>query len=127
MIAQATAKASSAGQQISFQIMDAAQPHFAPQQFDAIVCRHVLWALPQPEQVLERWVSLLTPGGQLVLIEGFWHTGAGLHAQDVVAALPPSTTNIVVQKLSNNSKLWGAEINDERYAIIADKLVTATA
>lgn len=127
MIAQAEAKASIAGQQITFQIMDAAYPQFAPQRFDVIVCRHVLWALPQPDQVVERWINLLAAGGRLILIEGFWNTGAGLQAQEVVNALPPSTTNTFVQKLSDNSKLWGAEVNDERYAVIAEKPITATA
>jgi ubiquinone/menaquinone biosynthesis C-methylase UbiE len=120
MIAQAQAKALAAGYPITFHVMDAAHPQLPSQNFDLLVCRHLLWALPEPAQVLQRWVKLLLPGGRLILIEGFWKTGAGLHAQEVKDALPSSVTNFVVQNLSDNSKLWGGEVSDERYAVIAD-------
>jgi 2-polyprenyl-3-methyl-5-hydroxy-6-metoxy-1,4-benzoquinol methylase len=126
MIAQAKAKSSAAGYQIPFQVMNGAFPHFAPQSFDVIVCRHLLWALPEPAQVLARWVALLAPGGRLILVEGFWKTGAGYHAQEVVDALPSSLTNIVVKMLSDNSNLWGSAVSDERYAIIADHAIHPT-
>ena len=121
MIAQAQAKAFAADAQISFQVMNASQPHFPAQHFDVIVCRHLLWALPDPAQLLQRWVTLLAPGGRLILIEGFWMTGAGLHTQETVDALPSSMTEPVVQNLSGNAALWGGEVSDERYAVVADK------
>jgi 2-polyprenyl-3-methyl-5-hydroxy-6-metoxy-1,4-benzoquinol methylase len=119
MIAQAEAKAEAAGQQIPFQVMDAAQPDFAPQQFEAIVCRHLLWTLPDPPAVLQRWAELLKPGGRLVLIEGFWQTGAGMHATAVMQAMPPPLTILAVQPLSDQPALWGGEVTDERYAVVA--------
>lgn len=119
MVAKARAKALAAGQEIDFQVMDAAQPGFSPRQFDAIVCRHVLWTLPSPPQVLWRWVDLLADGGRLVLIEGYWHTGSGLHAQAVVEALPPSLENALVHDLRRQPALWGGEVTDERYAVTA--------
>ena len=61
MIALARAKALDRGLSIEFRVMDAAAPLFAPQSFDAILCRHLLWMFPQPAQVLERWVNLLKP------------------------------------------------------------------
>lgn len=121
MIALANAKSLAAGQRISFQVMNAAYPRFAPQSFDVIVCRHLLWTLPEPPQVLARWATLLAPGGRLILIEGFWKTGAGLHAQQIVEALPSSINNVCVQELSNDSRFWGGEVSDERYIIIADQ------
>jgi 2-polyprenyl-3-methyl-5-hydroxy-6-metoxy-1,4-benzoquinol methylase len=120
MIAQAKAKLLAVGHSATFHIMDAAHPELAPQRFDALVCRHLLWALPKPARVLERWLALLAPGGRMVLIEGFWQTGAGLHAQQVVEVMPRPLAKITVEALSSRSILWGGEVNDERYAVIAD-------
>jgi 2-polyprenyl-3-methyl-5-hydroxy-6-metoxy-1,4-benzoquinol methylase len=120
MISRAAAKAADAGQSISFQVMDAAFPHLSLHYFDAIVCRHLLWALPEPAQVLRRWVELLKPGGRLVLIEGYWKTGAGLYAQEIIEALPTSLINITAKNLSEQPELWGGAVSDERYAISAD-------
>lgn len=119
MIAQAQAKAQAAGQQITFHVMEASNPQFAPQHFDAIVCRHLLWALPEPAVVLQRWIDLLTPGGRIVLIEGYWHTGGGLHAQQIVEALPTSLQGVVVHNLSDQTTLWGNPVQDERYVVVA--------
>lgn len=120
MIAQAETKAKAAGQLITFRVMDAADPRLAVPPFDLILGRHLLWALPEPARVLERWVRLLAPGGRLLLIEGYWHTGGGLHAQAVVEALPADLTNILVQNLSDRTVLWGGAVTDERYALVAD-------
>ncbi len=120
MIAQAEQKAVSANQLITFQVMEASDPRFTPQQFDLILCRHLLWTLPEPARVLAKWVTLLTPGGRLLLIEGFWHTGGGLHQQDVVGILPAALTKIRTQNLSTQSALWGTTVEDERYLVVAD-------
>jgi len=117
MIALAQEKATCAGYPIAFYIMDASHPTFPSQQFDVIVCRHLLWALPDPAQVLERWINLLKPNGQLCLIEGFWHTGGGLHATQILDMLPVSMTDTIVNDLSDQSDLWGGTVNDERYLI----------
>lgn len=121
MIERAKAKAAAAGQTISFHVMDAAFPELAPGRFDLILCRHLLWALPEPGAVLARWATLLKPAGRLLLIEGFWHTGGGLHREQVVAALPPSLTNVTVWPLSDQPLLWGGPVTDERYAVVADQ------
>ena len=120
MIAQARAKAAAAGQAIDFQVMDAAQPSLAPAQFDVLVCRHLLWALPEPAAVLRRWAALLRPAGRLVLVEGRWGTGAGLATAEILSALPPSLTPRPVEDLSRESALWGRAVTDQRYAILAD-------
>ena len=120
MIAQAETKAKAAGQSITFKVMDGADPQFAPQGFDVILCRHLLWALPKPDRVLRRWTNLLRPGGRLLLIEGYWHTGGGLHAQEIVAMLPAALINVKIQPLSDRPEFWGGAVTDERYVIIAD-------
>jgi 2-polyprenyl-3-methyl-5-hydroxy-6-metoxy-1,4-benzoquinol methylase len=120
MISLAQEKAATQGLQIEFKVMDAAFPQFPHQQFDVIVCRHLLWALPEPQQVLQRWSEFLKQKGRLVLIEGFWVTGGGLHANEIIEMLPSSFINVSVQDLSDNPNFWGGSVNDERYAIITD-------
>src|SRR5687768_8968063 len=61
MIAHAQAKAATHGFQIEFRVMEAAFPQLSSQQFAVIMCRHLLWALPEPEQVLQRWMEFLKP------------------------------------------------------------------
>jgi 2-polyprenyl-3-methyl-5-hydroxy-6-metoxy-1,4-benzoquinol methylase len=119
MISCAETKAAAAGQRITFHVMDAALPALAPEQFDMLVCRHLLWALPNFAQVIQRWVELLKPLGCLLLIEGYWNTDCGLHAAEIVEAFPPSLTNIVVRDLTTQSAYWGKAVADERYSIIA--------
>ena len=120
MIAQARDKAAAAGQTIRFLEMDAAELSLAPAQFDAVVCRHLLWALPEPAEVLRRWAALLRPGGRLVLIEGRWGTGAGLAASEILSALPSSMTAQPVVDLGSQAQLWGRQVADERYVVVAD-------
>jgi len=120
MISLAQTKAAANGHQIKFQVMDAAFPQLSPQQFDVIICRHLLWALPEPKQVLQRWIECLKQKGRLFLIEGYWKTGAGLHANEITAMLPSSFTHITIRNLSDDPNFWGGNVTDERYAIIAD-------
>ena len=123
MIARAKAKTKAAGHLISFKVMDASQPDFSGQQFDVIVFRHLLWALPEPALALQRWSKILAPRGRLLLIEGYWHTGAGLRSQQVIEILPSSFVSVKVKDLGGQSDLWGGEITDERYIVIADQSV----
>jgi SAM-dependent methyltransferase len=125
MIALAEAKASATGQAVDFAVMDAADPRFAPGQFDLLLCRHLLWALPQPAAVPQRWKKLLRPGGQLILIEGFWHTGAGLHAQEILDMLSPLFSQVSLVDLSARPVLWGGPVADERYAILASDILAS--
>jgi 2-polyprenyl-3-methyl-5-hydroxy-6-metoxy-1,4-benzoquinol methylase len=122
MIARATAKTKAAGYSIPFRVMDAFNPDISLRQFDVIVCRHLLWALPEPALALQRWSMILVPGGRLLLIEGYWHTGAGLKSQQIVKILPSTFASVKVKNLSGQSDLWGGEITDERYIVIADQL-----
>ena len=105
----------------AFHVMDAAEPAFAAGSFAVLLCRHLLWALPAPAEVLRRWAALLKPGGRLLLIEGHWQTGSGLHAAEVTALLPPALVLIGVQDLSINPVYWGKPVSDARYILVADR------
>jgi len=122
MIALAEEKAHAAELQITFQVMDAAAPRFPAGSFDALVCRHLLWTLPNPTQALQHWAELLKPEGRLILIEGYWNTGAGLHAPQLLAALPPALAPLSVENLASRPEFWGKPVSDERYALIAGML-----
>lgn len=119
MIARAKQKAEEAGRQINFMAMDAAHPRIDNQKFDVLLCRHLLWALPEPKAVLARWARLLNAGGKLALIEGYWNNAGGLHAEELIDALPDSAT-YQLQDLGDQPALWGGEVADERYLVVAN-------
>lgn len=121
MIERAEFKAAAAGLAVNFQVMDAAGPQFPPNSFDVLLCRHVLWALPETAEVLERWSRLVRENGRLILIEGFWETGSGLHADEVVAAMPGSMWLLAVENLSDRADYWGRTVSDERFIVVAEK------
>ncbi|MCB9140237.1 MAG: methyltransferase domain-containing protein [Caldilineaceae bacterium] len=121
MLAQAEAKATARGADAIFLPMDAAAPVLPASSFDVVICRHVLWALPAWPTVLDRWASLLRPGGRLVLIEGFWHTGGGLKAEEILSGMSPEFANVTVRNLSGQPDLWGGPVNDERYAVVVSR------
>jgi ubiquinone/menaquinone biosynthesis C-methylase UbiE len=121
MISLARMKAEALGYPIEFHVMDAASPQLPSEQFDALICRHLLWTLPEPKEVLKRWAGLLKPKGRLILIEGYWGTGAGLHANQIIEILPNSFEMFWLQNLSDHANFWGRDVSDERYTIIADK------
>ncbi|WP_248782341.1 class I SAM-dependent methyltransferase [Saccharothrix syringae] len=93
---------------------DAATPPWPPATFDVVLARHVLWALPAPATALQRWRTLFKPNGQLVPVEGHWSTGAGLTAEDCLALAGPGH----LRRLTNPA-LWGREVTDERYLVLA--------
>lgn len=117
MIRRARAKAGDTPG-VSFVEADASAPPLEPATYDVVLSRHVLWAMPSPTEALRRWTDLLTPGGRLVLVEGSWHTGAGLTArqtEELVAAHGRTTTT----RHLTEPEFWGREIDDERYVVVS--------
>jgi SAM-dependent methyltransferase len=115
MVARAVAKA--AGRpDVRFAVGDAAEPPLEPGAYDVVLCRHVLWALPDPAAALRRWIGLLAPGGWLVLVEGHWSTGAGLTAAETVALVEATGRPAELTRLAD-PVYWGRPITDERYVI----------
>lgn len=72
MLAEACMQADRWGLTIRFQIGDAVKPPLEVASLDAIVCRHFLWTLRQPEVALANWLRLLRPNGRVVVVDGFW-------------------------------------------------------
>ncbi|MCG7207640.1 class I SAM-dependent methyltransferase [Streptomyces arenae] len=119
MVARARTKL--AGRDAVFLLGDAAIPPVGERLFDAVLVRHVLWALPDPARVLRHWRALLRPGGRFVLVEGVWGTvtPVGLPADRLTALLAPLTADVRLERLSEAAVLWGKEVSDERYAVVA--------
>jgi len=59
-----------------FMIGDAESPPFENGSFDAIVTRHVLWTLPNPQNAVTGWKRALKEGGTLGVIDGLWNDGS---------------------------------------------------
>ena len=103
---------------ITFVEADAAEPPLAPATYDVVLCRHVLWAMPDPVAVLSTWARLLVPGGRLLLVEGRWGNGAGLSADETMAMLRATGREPSLTRLPE-AVYWGREIEDERYLVVS--------
>ena len=117
MIARARAKA--AGRTgLTFTVADASAPGLESSAYDVVLCRHVLWALPDRTAALRRWVQLLEEPGRLLLVEGSWSTGAGLAAaqtEELLRGVGRSPTTYPLEE----DVYWGRPITDERYLIVS--------
>jgi SAM-dependent methyltransferase len=118
MIDAARAKAAAAAAPVHFSVADVAAPPMEPGSVDVVLVRHVLWAFEEPADVLAAWISLLGPGGRLLLVEGRWSTGAGLAAVDCEALVRRHREETQVRMLPEAS-YWGKDISDERYLLIS--------
>jgi SAM-dependent methyltransferase len=102
---------------VTFSLGDAASPALQPNHYDVVLCRHVLWALPDRAAALTTWTGLLRPAGKLVLVEGKWSTGAGLSAAETAALLRQAGHDLVLEHLTDPD-YWGGPITDERYVAV---------
>ncbi len=114
MISRARAKVP----QARFEVADAADPPLDAAAYDAVLSRHVLWAMPDPASAMARWVDLLKPAGRLVLVEGSWMTGAGLTAVEAERIVLTARAEVVTRHLPE-SVFWGKDIEDERYLLVS--------
>ncbi|MEU5510581.1 class I SAM-dependent methyltransferase [Streptomyces fungicidicus] len=117
----ALAREKLAGRDAVFLVGDAAAPPVGEERYDTVLVRHVLWTLPEPDRALRHWRDLLRPGGRLVLVEGVWGTVSpvGIPAGRLTALLAPLGGRVRVQPLSGDRSLWGRDVDDERYAVVA--------
>jgi ubiquinone/menaquinone biosynthesis C-methylase UbiE len=75
MLAVAQAKAERYGGRLSFREGDAVSPPFADGSFDAVLCRHLMWTLPEPERAVREWARVTRAGGQVIALDGFFRQG----------------------------------------------------
>lgn len=101
----------------SFAVGDAADPDLPAGEYAVVLCRHVLWALPDPAAALARWVELLAPDGRLVLIEGSWWTGPGIAGSRTVELVEGAGLTADLRPLDDPA-YWGGPIEDERYVVL---------
>ena len=66
MIEHAEHMADVLGLDAEFLIMDAEEPAFEPESFDALVTRNLTWTLPHVAKAYREWYKLLKPGGVLI-------------------------------------------------------------
>ncbi|KRB79263.1 hypothetical protein ASE01_23420 [Nocardioides sp. Root190] len=81
-----------------FELGDAVAPDVAPESFDAITNRYLMWTLREPHQALSAWRRTLRPGGVLAVVDSTWFPGGldrdtstdfvELYDDDVRRALP---------------------------------------
>lgn len=133
MVERARAKTARYAGRVTVKLGDACDPPIEPSSVDVVLARHILWTLPDPQAALARWCSLLRPGGRFLLVEGRWWSvgdaeyndedgmpwAGGVRAVALVAALEPLARRIEVEPLTD-PVLWGREISDERYLVVAD-------
>jgi ubiquinone/menaquinone biosynthesis C-methylase UbiE len=117
MVRRAEAKAGER-EQVTFVVADAGDPPLRDREYDVVLCRHVLWALPDAPAALRRWSGLLRSGGRLLLVEGSWHTGAGLTAAETEALVRSAGREPSTYRLGDPA-YWGGSITDERYLVVA--------
>ncbi len=72
MLRVAREKARKLGIKIEFELGDAENLPFDDESFDATICRHVLWTLPNPQKAIIEWCRVIKPGGKIVIIDGAW-------------------------------------------------------
>ncbi|MFF3851106.1 class I SAM-dependent methyltransferase [Streptomyces sp. NPDC002328] len=136
MIQRARSKVAASGLRGRFLVGDAALPPTGDEKFDVLLCRHLVWTLPDPHAALREWTGRVRPGGLLVLVEGRWReagqsgtpyvAGAdalpwhlGVTAADLADAVRPLVGGLRIERLSADAVLWGGPVTDERYALIA--------
>lgn len=132
MVERAKAKTDEFGERVTIRQGDVSAPPIDPASVDVILARHILWTLPDPQAALVRWRSLLRPGGSFLLVEGRWWSvgdqgyndeagmpwAGGVRAVDLAMALAPLVQRVEVVPLTD-AVLWGKEIVDERYLMVA--------
>ena len=97
---------------------DAFDPPLTEATYDVVLCRHVLWAMPEPAVALTRWLRLLTPTGRLLLVEGHWSNGAGLSAEQTVRLVEDAGRSASLTRLTDPA-YWGRSTDDDRYLVVS--------
>ncbi|WP_292459837.1 class I SAM-dependent methyltransferase [Methanothermococcus sp.] len=100
MLSKAKKKADDLGLDIEFMIGDAENLPFENDSFDAVVNRHLLWTLPNPDKAVMEWGRVIKNGGKLILIESEKKEGnvANHHYNEEIAKELPFSNGIDLEK-----------------------------
>jgi ubiquinone/menaquinone biosynthesis C-methylase UbiE len=55
---------------VRFRLADAENTMEPDAIYDAVLCRHLVWTLTDPETALRDWIRVLKPGGTLIVFDG---------------------------------------------------------
>jgi ubiquinone/menaquinone biosynthesis C-methylase UbiE len=69
MMAEAKKRATVHNLHIQFLQDDAENPDLPDNSFDCVICRHLLWTLPNPDNALKEWIRITRPGGKICIID----------------------------------------------------------
>jgi ubiquinone/menaquinone biosynthesis C-methylase UbiE len=72
MLARARHKLAGAHRRLSLFLGDAEDTREPANRYDAVVCRHLAWTLPEPRRAVTEWFRVLRPGGRLMVVDGDW-------------------------------------------------------
>ena len=72
MRGQARDKAHRLGLNVDLHRGDAEAPEPGLGLFDAVISRHVLWTMPDPQLAVSNWMKMVGPGGAVMVIDGRW-------------------------------------------------------
>ncbi|ASJ16112.1 hypothetical protein A3L04_02975 [Thermococcus chitonophagus] len=120
MIEIAKKKAQKANLQIKFIVGDAESLPFRDEKFDGVICRHVLWTLPNPEKALLEFLRVTKSGGKIVIIEGNWKQPKGIKK-----AIRTVATLIYERRKPTNLPPWIYEKLPLRRGKVPDSVVKA--
>ncbi len=70
MLEVARRKAMSAGFEVDWRVADADTLAIDLHGFDVVMCRHLLWTMPDPDQAMRAWRDAARPGGLVAVIDG---------------------------------------------------------
>lgn len=70
MIEIARKKASDRNITVTFSTGDAENPDFPDDNFDCVICRHLLWTLPHPDKAVREWIRITKDKGLVIAIDG---------------------------------------------------------
>lgn len=54
-------------------VMDGQETSFEDESFDMIICRNLVWTLPDPIKAYKEWYRILKKGGLLLIFDGSWY------------------------------------------------------